>query len=208
MGYQQIRPSDNRSFDCFMGVINVPRKRRKCHVEFLPPATYYKPAGVPLRELEEVALSVEEFEALRLKDMEGLEQIQCAERMGVARTTYQRILYAAREKIAEALVEGKAIRIEGGRYVLLSDCGYRCTECGHEFEKARGTGQGMICCPGCGKGTDHLERALKGHGQRRRHGFGGGYRSKDGGTAQNDGSESDQTSESSETSKMPEKSTE
>ncbi|HHY30830.1 MAG TPA: hypothetical protein GX520_09150, partial [Syntrophaceticus sp.] len=60
----------------------------------------------------------------------------------------------------------------------------------------------------CGKGTDHLERALKGHGQRRRHGFGGGYRSKDGGTAQNDGSESDQTSESSETSKMPEKSTE
>jgi predicted DNA-binding protein (UPF0251 family) len=64
-----------------MGVINVPRKRRKCRVEFLPPATYYKPAGVPLRELEEVALSVEEFEALRLKDMEGLEQIQCAERM-------------------------------------------------------------------------------------------------------------------------------
>jgi len=65
-----------------------------------------------LRELDEVSISVEEFEALRLKDREGLNQAQCAERMGVPRTTYQRILYAARVKIAEALVEGKAIRIE------------------------------------------------------------------------------------------------
>jgi predicted DNA-binding protein (UPF0251 family) len=114
VGCPQLRPSDNRSFDCFMGVINVPRKRRKCRVEFLPPATYYKPAGVPLRELEEVALSVEEFEALRLKDMEGLEQIQCAERMGVARTTYQRILYAAREKITSSDCLNMTITFPGG----------------------------------------------------------------------------------------------
>ena len=53
-------------------------------MEFLPPVTYYKPAGVPLCELDEVILAVEEFEALRLKDMDGLEQVQCAERMGVA----------------------------------------------------------------------------------------------------------------------------
>jgi len=52
-------------------------------VENLPPATYYKPAGIPLRELDEVKLTVEEFEALRLKDLEGLEQIECAEKMGL-----------------------------------------------------------------------------------------------------------------------------
>ncbi len=87
-----------------------------------------------MRELEEIALSVEEFEALRLKDLEGLEQLQCAQRMGIARTTYQRILYAAREKIAEALVEGKAISIEGGKYELLLERRYRCAGCGTEFE--------------------------------------------------------------------------
>lgn len=81
-------------------------------MEFLPPATYYKPAGIPLRELDEIELSVEEFEALRLKDLEGLEQAQCGERMGVARTTFQRILYSARSKIAEVLVKGNALRIE------------------------------------------------------------------------------------------------
>lgn len=174
-----------------MGVISVPRKRRRCRVEFLPPATYYKPAGVPLRELEEVSISVEEFEALRLKDLEGLEQVQCAERMGVARTTFQRILYAARTKIAEALVEGKAIRIEGGRYVLLPERKYRCVECGYEFEKPRDGHNGIVVCPGCGKDTLHMMRVSKCPGQGRRHGFRGGYCPEDESSAQNDGSENE-----------------
>lgn len=178
-----------------MGVMNVSRKRRKCWVEFLPPATFYKPAGVPLRELEEVSLSVEEFEALRLKDMEGLEQVQCAERMGVARTTYQRILYAARAKIAEALVEGKAIRIEGGRYMLLPKHSYRCAQCGHEFEKSSKTEQSGMMCPGCGRDTTHMERISKGPGKGRRRGFRGGCCQEDRVSAENDSSESSKNPE-------------
>lgn len=174
--------------------MDIPRKRRKCWVESPPPATYYKPAGVPLRELEEVCLSLEEFEALRLKDLEGLEQVQCARRMGVARTTFQRILYAARAKIAEALVEGKAISIEGGRYVLHTECRYRCDVCGHEFERFRDIDQGaMMACPGCGRGTASMVCSSKGPGQGRRRGFRGGYCRGDGGAALNDGLESSKT---------------
>ncbi|HHW29817.1 MAG TPA: DUF134 domain-containing protein [Syntrophomonadaceae bacterium] len=128
----------------------IPRKRRKCCVESLPPVTYYKPAGIPLRELDEVKLTVEEFEALRLKDLEGLEQIECAEKMGVARTTFQRVLYAARAKIAEALVNGKALRIEGGAYIVATEK-YRCSNCGREFAVHPVIKDSQLCCPDCGK---------------------------------------------------------
>jgi uncharacterized protein len=87
-------------------------------VGFIPAVTYFKPAGIPLRELEENRLSVEEMEAIRLKDLEDLEQEQCAERMNVSRSTFVRILDAGRKKVADALVKGKAVRIEGGNYEL------------------------------------------------------------------------------------------
>lgn len=89
----------------------------KCRrVEFLPAVTHFKPAGIPLKDLEEVSLTVEELEAVRLKDLEGLEQEACAERMHISRPTFHRILSAARCKIAHALVNGSAIRVEGGNY--------------------------------------------------------------------------------------------
>jgi predicted DNA-binding protein (UPF0251 family) len=69
---------------------------------------------VPLRELDEVVLMFDEIEALRLADAEGLYQEEIAEQMKVSRATVGRILAAARKKTAEALVQGKAIRIEGG----------------------------------------------------------------------------------------------
>ncbi|WP_031516291.1 DUF134 domain-containing protein [Desulfofalx alkaliphila] len=90
----------------------------KCRrVEFIPEITYFKPAGVPLVNLEEVSLAVEELEAIRLKDLEYLEQEQCAQRMQVSRPTFHRVLTSARHKVAQALVQGKAIRVEGGNYV-------------------------------------------------------------------------------------------
>ena len=89
----------------------------KCRrVTFMPYVTYFKPAGIPLRSLEEVRLSLEEAEALRLKDLEGLEQEQGAEKMNISRPTFQRVLASARQKIADALLNGKAIRIEGGNF--------------------------------------------------------------------------------------------
>ncbi len=92
---------------------------RKCRMVFAEPGvTYFKPRGVPLVELDEVELSVEEFEALRLKDLEGKEQTKAAKAMGISQPTLNRLLSSARKKIAEALVEGKAIMIKGGNYSL------------------------------------------------------------------------------------------
>jgi predicted DNA-binding protein (UPF0251 family)/predicted Fe-Mo cluster-binding NifX family protein len=84
----------------------------------MPGFTYYKPAGVPLRFLYEVRLCIEELEALRLKDLGDLDQEQCAKQMNISRTTFQRVLGSARKKLSEALLNGKAIRIEGGAYEL------------------------------------------------------------------------------------------
>jgi predicted DNA-binding protein (UPF0251 family) len=94
----------------------------KCRrVSFLPEANYFKPAGIPLRLLDEVILSVEEAEAIRLKDLEGLAQEQGAEKMNISRPTFQRILASARQKIADSLLNGKAIRIEGGNFEVAPD---------------------------------------------------------------------------------------
>jgi len=96
----------------------MPRPIKWRRVAFIPEATYFKPAGIPMRVLEEVCLSVEEAEAVRLKDLEGLEQEQGAEKMNISRPTFQRVLGAARQKIANALLNGKAIRIEGGNFEM------------------------------------------------------------------------------------------
>jgi predicted DNA-binding protein (UPF0251 family) len=101
-------------------------------VGFLPQVTYFKPAGVPLADIQEVRLSIEEAEAIRLKDIEGLEQDACARKMNVSRSTFARILLLARQKMADALLNGKAIRIEGGNYELTKRS-FRCGN-GHEWE--------------------------------------------------------------------------
>jgi predicted DNA-binding protein (UPF0251 family) len=80
----------------------------------LPQANYYKPRGIPLSVLEEVILTVDEFEAIRLTDMEGLYQADAAEKMNISRQTLGRILESAHKKIADALVNGKALLIKGG----------------------------------------------------------------------------------------------
>ncbi len=105
----------------------------KCRrVASMPGVTYFKPAGIPLRSLEEIRLSVEEAEALRLKDLEGLEQEQGAEKMNVSRPTFQRVLASARKKMADALLNGKAIRIEGGNFEI-AHRRFRCVN-NHEWE--------------------------------------------------------------------------
>ncbi len=80
----------------------------------MPQVTYYKPRGIPMTELQCVELSVDEFEAIRLADCEHLYQEQAAERMNVSRQTFGRILDAARAKVADAIVHGKALSIQGG----------------------------------------------------------------------------------------------
>ena len=90
-------------------------------IDGIPQIAYFKPAGVPLKELQEVILTFEELEALRLADLEGLYQEQAAEKMKVSRQTFGRIVSEAHAKVAQALIQGKALRIEGGNYCLPRD---------------------------------------------------------------------------------------
>jgi len=94
----------------------MPRPTKCRWVGLDPGVTYFKPQGVPLRLLDEVTLTVEELEAVRLKDVDLLDQAVCAERMRISRPTFHRLLRSARGKIARALTEGKAIRIAGGHH--------------------------------------------------------------------------------------------
>jgi len=90
----------------------MPRPRLCRKIRFNPNITYFKPQGVPLRFLESVDLSLEEMEAIRLKNVENLDQIICAKKMHTSQSTFQRILSSAYQKITDALINGKAIRIE------------------------------------------------------------------------------------------------
>lgn len=82
------------------------------------PSRVMKPAGVPARGLEEIILGFDEAEALRLADYEGLYQEAAARSMGVSRQTFGRIVEAARHKVADAILNGKALRIEGGEITI------------------------------------------------------------------------------------------
>ena len=94
----------------------MPRPRKRRWVMGEPSVAYFKPQGVPLRALDETVLSVEEYEALRLSDLEGLTQEEAAKKMGISQPTFFRLLSSARKKVSEALIKGKAIRIYGGHY--------------------------------------------------------------------------------------------
>ncbi len=128
-----------------------PTKWRK--IESAPTVSFFIPSEKEGEEIPENTLKVEELEAIRLKDLEGLEQEDCAERMEISRPTFQRILLAAREKIADSLVHGKIIHIEGGRFTR-NICPIVCTECGKEwmdrFENMKSTGDDDYVCPDCG----------------------------------------------------------
>lgn len=87
------------------------RPRLKRHICFNPRVNYFKPRGVPMCELEVVELTTEEIEALRLKNIVGLDQNECAKRMKTSQSTLQRILLSACTKVTEALINGKAIKI-------------------------------------------------------------------------------------------------
>lgn len=93
-----------------------PRKCRR--VGTAPDVTYFKPRGVPLSELNEVHLSVDGYEALRLADLQGLKHEDAAAQMQVSRQTFGRVLSQARQTVADALVSGFALRIRGGDYTL------------------------------------------------------------------------------------------
>lgn len=127
----------------------MPKPKKDRFVQQPPSVVYFKPQGIPMFQLEQVVLSVDEYEALRLVDHEGLQQIDAARRMEVSRPTCARILESAHRKVAEALTGGKAIRIEGGSYVLGTNR-YRCRDCHASWQAPLpAPGAPPVTCPRC-----------------------------------------------------------
>ena len=121
----------------------------KCrHIGCEPGTTYFKPRGIPLTELQEVTLTVDEFEAVRLADLEKLYQEEAAKKMKISRQTFGNIISSAHGKIADAIINGKAIKIEGGVYTRPGMRKFRCEDCAHEWELGYGTGRPQEC-PAC-----------------------------------------------------------
>lgn len=96
----------------------MPRRKKTRMVGFVPSNQFFYPED---RSTEKVVLHIEEVEAIRLADLEEMEQNDAAEMMHISRGTFQRIIKNARQKVADAIVNGKAIQIEGGHYELRDD---------------------------------------------------------------------------------------
>jgi uncharacterized protein len=113
-----------------------------------PPCAMFKPAGVPAVDLEKVTLGLDEMEALRLADLEGLYQEDAARRMNVSRQTFGRILEAAHRKVAGALAEGKALLIEGGKVEMAPGRTFGCRACKTQWKEPSGKDRPRRC-PQC-----------------------------------------------------------
>lgn len=115
----------------------MPRPHCCRRVQGHPTATIFKPAGIPAGDLTTIVMTLDEFEAIRLADREGLYQAQAAEQMGVSRATFGRIIESARRKVAEILVHGHALAIEGGPVQAGQE-----TDCHHGWSDP-------VACPRC-----------------------------------------------------------
>jgi len=133
---------------------SMPRPPRPRSISFLPQVRYFRPLGVPVDKLDEEDLNLEEIEAIRLSDLEELSQAECARRMGISQSTFNRLLENARFKLARCLIEGRAINIRGGTYEV-SGTRHRCMACGAQWDEERTASTRHISpqsCPQCGKG--------------------------------------------------------
>lgn len=124
--------------------------RPKCprRVNCVPGSGYFKPRGIPLSILEEVVLTMDELEAMRLANYECFYHEQAAAKMSVSRTTFGRIVESAHKKVADVLINGKALRIEGGVVKMAEKRKFKCYDCGHEWELPFGIGR-PSGCPSC-----------------------------------------------------------
>lgn len=109
----------------------MPRPRKWRNVCRLPERNLFGPINTPNLENKIIIMTVEEYETIRLIDLERLTQQECSTRMNVARTTVQRIYNDARNKLAQSLVNGVVLKIEGGDYKLCDESNqlYGCSRC-------------------------------------------------------------------------------
>jgi predicted DNA-binding protein (UPF0251 family) len=127
----------------------------KCrHIGCEPGISYFKPRGIPLSALQEVVLTVDEFEAIRLADLQGFYQEDAAKKMKISRQTFGNIIKSSHGKLADALINGKAIKIEGGVYTGTEKRAFICEACAHEWHMGYGTGR-PVECPKCSGSNIH-----------------------------------------------------
>lgn len=123
----------------------MPRPKKKRQIYQLPNALYFKPQGIPMHALEEVFLTLDEAEALRLSDIEGLSQEQAANVMDVSRATFGRIVNKAHNKVADAIFHGKALRIEFAAPVNDFEDSAYCPDCNRTFIIRNGKKRKKAC---------------------------------------------------------------
>ena len=138
------------------------RPRRIRRIFFQPDVTYFKPAGIPMVNLQETVLSFDELEAIRLMDSEGLDQTTSAKKMKISQSTLSRLLREGRKKLADAIIQGNAIKIQGGNFKMAMPRGR-----GLGMGRGRGFGgggrmggfaagpSGNCICPKCGYKESH-----------------------------------------------------
>ncbi len=137
------------------------RPRRCRRIKGNPDCTYFKPEKTISKE--EINLTLEELEAIRLKDHEELEQTKAAEKMNISQPTFHRILQEARKKIADALVNARPLRIYGGANKMAMRK-FRCYACEHKWEVPYGTGR-PDKCPKCNSINIHRSEEDRGFGR-------------------------------------------
>jgi len=132
----------------------MPRPHKCRNIHFPPEVYRFKPAGIPGKFLEEVVLTLDELEAIRLGDLEGLYQETAAKRMNISRQTFGNIITSAHSKVADSLINGKNLKIDGGTISMLQERNFGCADCRHEWAVPFGTGRPHEC-PKCGGSNIH-----------------------------------------------------
>ena len=124
----------------------MPRPKNDRIVYEPPFYTEFKPVGVSSKSLEEVVLSLDEFEAVRLADLAGMSHEEAANEMGISRSTFSRLIVKSRKKIADYFFHGKLLTINGGNVHFRKNI-IQCSDCGHMFKINMETS--MTQCPEC-----------------------------------------------------------
>jgi uncharacterized protein len=122
----------------------MPRPCKRRRVTCNPVTTSFEPQGVPAENRESIVLSIDELEAIRLADYDGLYQEQAAKKMNVSRQTFGNIISSAHHKVADFLVNSKRLSVEGG-VVDIGKCSFVCHACNHEWSIKRGAGKPAEC---------------------------------------------------------------
>lgn len=140
-----------------------PYRRRR--VQGPPRINQFKPSGVPAKTLQSINLNLDEFEAIRLADFEGLDHNAGAQKMDISRPTFSRLIEKARNKVSQALINGWMLTIEGGN-IDFTHHRYYCKDCGDDIEQPIETE--LEVCPDCGSTNVHSFSGRHGHHGRNR----------------------------------------